>query len=46
MDRIKDLIDVQEQIETLEKQDFPAGNVDVIISASGYSALNSVRAIL
>ena len=27
MDRIKDLVDVQEQIKTLEKQDFPAANV-------------------
>ena len=27
MDRIKDSVDVQEQIETLEKQDFPAANV-------------------
>ena len=27
MDRIKDLVDVQEQIETLEKQDFPAANM-------------------
>ena len=30
MDHIKDSVDVQEQIETLEKQDFPAGNVDDI----------------
>ena len=27
MDCIKDLVDVQEQIETLEKQDFPAANM-------------------
>ena len=27
MDRIKDSVDVQEQIKTLEKQDFPAANV-------------------
>ena len=27
MDRIKDLVDVQEQIKTWEKQDFPAANV-------------------
>ena len=27
MDRIKDSVNIQEQIETLEKQDFPAANV-------------------
>ena len=27
MDRIKDSVDVQEQIETLEKQDFPVANM-------------------
>ena len=31
MDRIKDSVDVQEQIETLEKQDFQAALVDDVV---------------